>query len=865
MASRLLTALVLLCAALAAAFAQEAGEVGKAPASDWITDVAIPASDAENEAQVSDGVYYLLVSRQIRQQGSERQQYQRFARKITNRSGLESGAAISVDFRPRIETLTFHTVRIHRGDTVIDLLDDLAFSVFQRETDLEKGVLDGRLTAFVNLPTVKVGDVVEFAYSRVYQAILMGNDLFASFQLNYSSPVGLTQARIIVPDGLKIRYRETAGQSEPVIATKDGETSYTWLVRDPEPVGWEDDTPRWYDPYHTVEVGTAESWRQIAEHSLEFYPRVASLPARFEAKLDDIAKQTSDPKARISKALALVQNDIRYVGVEIGRGAFVPRAPATVISRGYGDCKDKSYLLVEALRKLGVEAYPALANLTYGRNLPGQLPSPYAFDHAIVQAFIGDTVYWLDPTDTHQLSPDPLHSAPDYGYALPISKKSTGLERIEPFVPEKPLTTMAEDIELGYDAAKPIMVLQVTSTMRDADADSFRRRLDQRGKADLVKAYLDYYEGVYPGVSRDGDVEIDEDTSTNTISVRERYVIPTSGDREALFEKLYLKADSVRNWLADPDSGDRRMPISLPFPFFHEHRITIRNLNGNYVPADPVDISEPYLRFVMTASATENSLSYEWLLKTTRDHVMPEEVKAYREHVDQIDDETAFSYDVRNKPADGSAGGGEEPGTPEFFFLATLAAALVLAVAGCWWGLRADAAYRDAGRYFPVSTTKFVLMSVVTWGTYPAFWFWKHWRWSKANANAGRRPFMRALFYPFFIYSAINELNQVLPEDRRLPHRTAIAAAAAGLGASLLQMLLPWSERLYGDQEPAVQLTIDAALIVVDLLAVLVVVRAVQRANDDNQALRKNSVINNFNLAAILLFPVLIGAAYYSR
>ena len=124
---------------------------------------------------------------------------------------------------------------------------------------------------------------------------------------------------------------------------------------------------------------------------------------------------------------------------------------------------------------------------------------------------------------------------------------------------------------------------------------------------------------------------------------------------------------------------------------------------------------------------------------------------------------------------------------------------------------------------------------------------------------------MRALFYPFFIYSAINELNQGLLEERRLPHRAAIAAAAAGLGASLLQMLLPWSERLYGDQEPAVQLTIDAALIVVDLLAVLVVVRAVQRANDDNQALRKNSVINNFNLAAMLLFPMLIGAAYYSR
>ena len=59
-----------------------------------------------------------------------------------------------------------------------------------------------------------------------------------------------------------------------------------------------------------------------------------------------------DDAARIVRALRFVQDDICYIGFENGAGAYWPSQPATMLSRRYGDCKDKVLLLVALLRGL---------------------------------------------------------------------------------------------------------------------------------------------------------------------------------------------------------------------------------------------------------------------------------------------------------------------------------------------------------------------------------------------------------------------------------------------------------------------------------------------------------------------------------
>ena len=79
-----------------------------------------------------------------------------------------------------------------------------------------------------------------------------------------------------------------------------------------------------------------------------------------------------------------VQEHVRYVAIEVGEGGYVPRDPALVVRRLYGDCKDKAFLLLALLARSGIEALPVL---TRGRNhgkIDPAFPSPIQFNHVIL-------------------------------------------------------------------------------------------------------------------------------------------------------------------------------------------------------------------------------------------------------------------------------------------------------------------------------------------------------------------------------------------------------------------------------------------------------------------------------------------------
>ena len=63
---------------------------------------------------------------------------------------------------------------------------------------------------------------------------------------------------------------------------------------------------------------------------------------------------------KVARILNRLHRDIRYTGVEFRDAAIVPARPAETLKRGFGDCKDKSTLLVCLLRAAGIPAEVAL-------------------------------------------------------------------------------------------------------------------------------------------------------------------------------------------------------------------------------------------------------------------------------------------------------------------------------------------------------------------------------------------------------------------------------------------------------------------------------------------------------------------------
>lgn len=130
--------------------------------------------------------------------------------------------------------------------------------------------------------------------------------------------------------------------------------------------------------------GEAGGWEGVGR----WYDRLVAEVPRNAAPVRDKARELTAGKAsRREKAEALaafVRRQVRYVAVEVGIGGFRPGAPQDVLTRRWGDCKDKAFLLIDLMREAGIEAWPVLIQAASGDRVDRDFPSPNQFNHAIV-------------------------------------------------------------------------------------------------------------------------------------------------------------------------------------------------------------------------------------------------------------------------------------------------------------------------------------------------------------------------------------------------------------------------------------------------------------------------------------------------
>jgi len=65
-----------------------------------------------------------------------------------------------------------------------------------------------------------------------------------------------------------------------------------------------------------------------------------------------------------------------------------------------------------------------------------------------------------------------------------------------------------------------------------------------------------------------------------------------------------------------------------------------------------------------------------------------------------------------------------------------------------------------AAVYYPVSLSKFIVLSLLTMGIYDIYWFYKNWRFVHDRDNSTIMPFWRALFSPLWCAALILDLRK---------------------------------------------------------------------------------------------------------
>ncbi len=177
-------------------------------------------------------------------------------------------------------------------------------------------------------------------------------------------------------------------------------------------------------------------------------------------------------RQQLEALVAFVRRQVRYVAVEVGVGGFRPSPSGEVLERRWGDCKDKSMLLIDLLAEAGIAAYPALIRGSYREDIDPDFPSPDQFNHLIValdasavdsqaEDPVAEGLLFIDPTQTRG-NAGWLAPWVQAQHALVIGDGNNGLVRT-PLRPAQESRRLELDLSLdeGGDASGDLQLILV--------------------------------------------------------------------------------------------------------------------------------------------------------------------------------------------------------------------------------------------------------------------------------------------------------------------------------------------------------------------------------------------------------------------
>lgn len=639
--------LAALLAALAAATvaaparAQHPG-VTFGPPPDWVVKSELGESRPYDETLQTDGAEHLLLDDQIRTGAGPRECYTRHVYRILDEKGIRDAAQIEIEFAPAYETVVIHGLAVYRGDEEVSRVAAAGLRVLDREQNLEGHVYQERLSILAILDDVRIGDRIESCYTIRGENPVFDGRFATRFSLGWGVPLRRSSLRVLLPADRTLHVRAQRASAEPIVNEAGGWREYRWDRNEVPAVLPENRLPSWFDPYPRLELSEFADWAEVRRWGMRLYEPPPTRSPELAAKIDEIAGLHEQPEARILAALAFVRDEIRYLSLALGPHSHRPSPADTVLQRRFGDCKDKTVLLVALLQGLGVRARPAYVSTQTLAHAAECLPSPLAFDHVIVRVEHEGKTFWLDPTNLHARGSLGRLSCPRFGVALVLDESATDLQPIEPAFDDQPGFHVETDIDASGSGREAR--IRVESTYTWESADSMRARLGETGRASLEKSYLDYYAHSYPAIRSDGSLEIQDDEVENVIVVTERYLVPDfwKPTEDGARLEASIHATEISDLVSIPSTAVRTMPLGISHPINVRCHISARlpRAWGLDTVRRRVDTDAVHFACDIHTSGKEADLDYVYT--SLQDALPPEKALAHVEQLDRILEVTRY-------------------------------------------------------------------------------------------------------------------------------------------------------------------------------------------------------------------------------
>lgn len=546
-------------------------------------------------------------------------------------STLREVSEPQISFNPAYQKLVIHQLAVLRNGERLDRLKEARVELMRREQQLERQLIDGVRTALVVLSDVRVGDVVDVAYTLEGENPIFEGRYATLMQLASDAPVARLHLRIEAPPERRLQVRALASDVVPERFEEGGRQVIRVLRERVPAVPDESATPPWFKVYPALQVSEYGSWSEVDQWAQRLF---ATEPAAagIAAKAAELKAAGGTPEQQVAAALRFVQDEVRYFSASLGESSHRPKPAARTLAERLGDCKDKTLLLNSLLAVMGFDARPALVSMARNRGIAGYLPSHDQFDHVISRVKIGEAAYFLDPTMNGQGHSLEKRGYYRYGAALVVGLGEAGPQPVQPPAFAQDALAFRQDWDFSQLARPPQLTTQFKAT--GLAAERWRANLAMAGLERLAESIGGAYVRLLPGLVSAGPAEVLDDRDANEWVLKLRFEHPTIGRYQRGWLDLEFPAVELVDALPVPPEARRRYPFMLDTPRTAELRVSVTGARPfTAQPPAPQQLADKHFAFSSRVEIGGSTVQFVSRVEHRADEVLPADVDGYRERV----------------------------------------------------------------------------------------------------------------------------------------------------------------------------------------------------------------------------------------
>jgi transglutaminase-like putative cysteine protease len=297
----------------------------------------------------------------------------------TNDAAARREGQQAVSYSPSLEDFTILEAYTRKADGRVlpvaegSIHDQLPFGT----ADL--AAFGDRRQKVIVFPDAAGGDTLVYTWRRIVKRPVFPGQFMANVYMSDTTPWRAMNLTIRSPRAMRLRT-EAHGFTEET--TQEGETdvrrfhaSLAQPFAGASAIGAYDRLPR-------VFVSSFADYDAFAAAYAKLVAPKIVVTTDIQALADKLTAGTDDRREQARRLYDWVSLHVRYVAVYLAAGALEPQNAATVLARGWGDCKDHTVLFHALLAVKGIGAELVMINL--GRHYTLSGPPTFAqLNHAI--------------------------------------------------------------------------------------------------------------------------------------------------------------------------------------------------------------------------------------------------------------------------------------------------------------------------------------------------------------------------------------------------------------------------------------------------------------------------------------------------